>query len=100
MGLAILPSRLKDELEILSDYILTGTIDAIRNDSAVEKHFEWVSEWISNYEDINQENVMDILKRETGNVFVKVLEDSGVYKCTVDGRDAFKRFIKTLGTQS
>ena len=100
MGLAILPSRLKDELEILSDYILTGTIDAIRNDSAVEKHFEWVNEWISNYEDINQENVMDILKRETGNVFVKVLEDSGVYKCTVDGRDAFKRFIKTLGTQS
>jgi len=97
IGLAILPARLKDELEILSDYILSGTIAEIRNDSAVEKHFEWVNEWISNYKDINEENIMDILKRETGNVFVKVLEDSGVYKYTPEGREAFKRFIKTLG---
>ncbi|SEW03469.1 UDP-glucose--hexose-1-phosphate uridylyltransferase [[Clostridium] fimetarium] len=96
MGLAILPSRLKDELEILSDYILGGNISEIRNDSAVEKHYEWVNEWISNYNDLNEENIMDILKRETGNVFVKVLEDAGVYKCTPEGREAFRRFIKTL----
>jgi len=96
MGLAILPSRLKDELEILSDYILSGNIAEIRNDSAVEKHFEWVNEWISNYKEINEDNIMDILKKETGNVFVKVLEDAGVYKCTSEGREAFKRFIKTL----
>jgi len=96
MGLAILPSRLKDELEILSDYILGGNISEIRNDSAVEKHYEWVNEWISSYNDLNEENIMDILKRETGNVFVKVLEDAGVYKCTLEGREAFRRFIKTL----
>ena len=96
MGLAILPSRLKDELEILSDYILGGNISEIRNDSAVEKHYEWVNEWISSYNDLNEENIMDILKRETGNVFVKVLEDAGVYKCTPEGREAFRRFIKTL----
>ena len=96
MGLAILPSRLKDELEILSDYILSGNIAEIRNDSAVEKHFEWVNEWISDYKEINEDNIMDILKKETGNVFVKVLEDAGVYKCTSEGREAFKRFIKTL----
>lgn len=34
MGLAILPSRLKDELEVLSNYILSGTIEEIKNDSS------------------------------------------------------------------
>jgi len=96
MGLAILPSRLKVELEILSDYILGGNIAEIRNDSAVEKHYDWVNEWISNYKELNEENIMDILKKETGNVFVKVLEDAGVYKCTPAGKVAFRRFIKSL----
>ena len=39
---------------------------------------------------------MDILLRETGEVFVKVLEDAGVYKCTEEGRKAFMRFIDSL----
>lgn len=39
---------------------------------------------------------MDILKKEIGNVFVKVLEDAGVYKCTEEGRQAFMRFVQTL----
>ena len=38
----------------------------------------------------------DILKEEIGEVFVKVLEDAGVYKCTEEGRKAFERFINTL----
>ena len=38
----------------------------------------------------------DILKKEIGNVFVEVLEDAGVYKCTEEGREAFMRFVKTL----
>ena len=39
---------------------------------------------------------MDILKEEIGQVFVKVLEDAGVYKCTEEGRKAFQRFIEIL----
>ena len=39
---------------------------------------------------------MDILKEEIGKVFVGVLEDAGVYKCTKEGREAFARFLKTL----
>ena len=39
---------------------------------------------------------MDILKEEVGQVFVKVLEDAGVYKCTPEGRAAFRRFIQAL----
>ena len=39
---------------------------------------------------------MDILQEEVGQVFVHVLEDAGVYKCTPEGREAFRRFIKAL----
>ena len=48
------------------------------------------------YPDINDSNVMDILKEEIGQVFVGVLEDAGVYKCTEEGRAAFDRFIAVL----
>lgn len=97
MGLAILPARLIEELELLAGYILNGNTEEIKNDSSVEKHYNWVNEWISDYNDISEENIMDILKKETGNVFVKVLEDSGVFKCTPEGREAFGRFTQTLG---
>ena len=45
---------------------------------------------------ILQENVWNILEKEVGEVFVKVLEDAGVYKCTEEGRKAFMRFVNTL----
>ena len=43
-----------------------------------------------------QENAEDILKEEIGQVFVKVLEDAGVYKYNEEGRKAFDRFIAVL----
>ena len=42
------------------------------------------------------ENVEEILKKEIGIVFKKVLEHAGVYKCTEEGRTAFMRFIDSL----
>ena len=68
----------------------------IRADEALEKHADWVDEFMKNYQDINKDNVMDILKEEVGKVFVHVLEDAGVYKCTAEGREAFERFINIL----
>ena len=46
--------------------------------------------------DLQKGNVMEILEKEVGIVFTNVLEDAGVYKCTEEGRIAFKRFIETL----
>lgn len=94
MGLAVLPSRLKDELALLADYIVEGK--DIRSNEVLEKHADWVEEFRENYADINRDNVMDILKAEVGKVFVGVLEDAGVYKCTPEGREAFDRFIATI----
>ena len=94
MGLAVLPSRLKEEIELLAEYIIEGK--DIRSNEKIEKHADWVETFKSQYGSITKENVVDILKKEIGNVFVKVLEDAGVYKCTEEGRQAFMRFVQTL----
>ena len=94
MGLAVLPARLKEELEILADYIVEGK--EITSNEKIEKHAEWVKTFLPKYENVTKENIMDILQEEVGKVFVHVLEDAGVYKCTEEGRTAFRRFISTL----
>lgn len=94
MGLAVLPARLKDEIELLKEYILEGK--EIRSNEKIEKHADWVEEFLPRYEEINADNIEEILQQEIGKVFVHVLEDAGVYKCTEEGREAFMRFIQTL----
>ncbi len=94
MGLAVLPSRLKEELETLAEYIVEGK--DISENEMIEKHSKWVEKFLPKYDTITKENVMDILKEEVGIVFTKVLEDAGVYKCTEEGRTAFARFLNTL----
>lgn len=94
MGLAVLPARLKEEMEILADYLVDGK--DIRSNEKIEKHADWAEAFLPKYDGINRENVMDVLKEEIGITFTHVLEDAGVYKCTEEGRHAFLRFIDTL----
>ncbi|MBQ6890051.1 MAG: UDP-glucose--hexose-1-phosphate uridylyltransferase [Oscillospiraceae bacterium] len=88
MGLAVLPSRLKDELAqveeaILMDEPLTGDL---------EKHAQWVADMKARCT-FTPENTGMILKMEVGKIFTKVLEHAGVYKRNPDGAAAFDRFI-------
>ena len=94
MGLAVLPARLKEELEILADYLVNKK--DIRSNEKIEKHAEWAEQFLPKYDHITEENVMDILKKEVGITFTHVLEDAGVYKCTPEGREAFLRFVAEL----
>ena len=94
MGLAVLPSRLKEEMEILSDYIVDGK--DIRSNEKIEKHADWVDEFRPKYPVLNAGNVDAVLKEEIGIVFKKVLEDAGVFKRDVKGQAAFDRFTGTL----
>jgi UDPglucose--hexose-1-phosphate uridylyltransferase len=94
MGLAVLPARLKNELELLQTFILEGR--DIRADETLAKHADWVDEFLPLYSDINADNIGHILQQEVGKVFCQVLEDAGVYKCTEEGREAFRRFIAVL----
>ena len=97
MGLAVLPARLKEELELLEEYILEGK--DIASNEKIEKHAAWAAEFLPKYKDINKENVHEILQKEVGIVFTHVLEDAGVYKCTPEGREAFMRFIESHNIQ-
>ena len=90
MGLAVLPSRLKDELAALRDAILNGA--DIAADPVLSKHAPWVAELKKQFT-FTPENTADILRRETGKVFAGVLEDAGVYKRTPEGKSAFLDFI-------
>ena len=94
MGLAVLPARLREELELLKEYILEKK--DISSNEKIKKHADWVAEFLPQYASVTEENITEILHAEVGKVFVKVLEDAGVYKCTPEGRAAFMRFLNTL----
>lgn len=94
MGLAVLPARLKQEMEILADAILNKK--DLRADETIAKHADWALEFLPKYEKIDHENIMDILHEEIGLVFSQVLEDAGVYKQTEEGQKALDRFIASL----
>lgn len=94
MGLAVLPARLKGEMELLKEYILSGK--DISGNEVLAKHAGWVSGFLPDYPSVTKDNIDGILEEEIGKVFVQVLEDAGVYKCTEEGRKAFMKFINTL----
>ena len=97
MGLAVLPARLKKEMALLEQYILEK--QDVRSNPQIEKHADWVEGFLPKYPSVTAENVDEILKKEVGLVFEKVLEDAGVYKFTPEGREAFARFLHAAGFQ-
>ncbi len=94
MGLAVLPARLKEEMARLGEFIVQGK--DIRSDEQLAKHADWVEEFMPAYDQVTEENVEQILQKEIGIVFKKVLEHAGVYKNTEDGDAAFERFVNAL----
>ena len=93
MGLAVLPSRLDRELALLKDAILQNR--DLRADESLQKHAGWAEELKTRHA-FTPENAEEILRQEVGAVFMQVLEDAGVYKCTPEGRRAFLRFVQSV----
>jgi UDPglucose--hexose-1-phosphate uridylyltransferase len=100
MGLAVLPSRLKKEMEEMAPMVAAGDVAAIRADENLLKHADWVEKFLSEYQAagkaVTSDNVWEVLQQEIGKVFCQVLEDAGVYKFTEEGQAAFHRFIEAL----
>ena len=94
MGLAVLPARLKEEMALLKEAILTGA--DLRTDQVLAKHGDWVEEFKPKYAQIDASNIDQIIQEEIGLVFMEVLEDAGVYKRTPEGQEAFDRFVTSL----
>ena len=94
MGLAVLPSRLKGEMEALAQAILAGA--DLSASAATAKHAAWYAAWKDQAPALTAENIMDVLKEQIGQTFRKVLLDAGVYKRDAQGQAGLDRFLKTL----
>lgn len=93
MGLAVLPARLKEEMDLLASCLTEGR--PIASCERIAKHASWVESFADRYE-WTPETVQSVLQQEIGKTFEGVLEDAGVYKCDEVGRTAFLRFIQTV----
>ena len=95
MGLAVLPSRLKQELFDLAD-ALVARVPTAEYPEALQKHAPWAEEILAKHPDLNGDNVHLILQDEVGHVFAEVLADAGVYKLDEAGRAGFVRFLASV----
>ena len=93
MGLAVLPARLKEELHAVTEALVRGA--DLRADERTEKHADWAEGFADQYE-ITAENAFEIVQKETGLVFAKVLEHAGVYQRNDSGKAAFLRFLEQV----
>jgi UDPglucose--hexose-1-phosphate uridylyltransferase len=105
MGLAVLPGRLKDELEAIAS-LLTPEATEKASDlrSAGHKlahHAEWADRLVQKYGSLlSQNEAADIVRSETGDKFLDVLKDAGVFKRTDEGAKAFRTFLEASGLKS
>ena len=95
MGLAVLPSRLKQELFDLAD-LLTAHVPTADYPEALQKHAAWAEEILARHPELNADTVHLILQDEVGHVFAEVLTDAGVYKLDEAGRAGFVRFLESV----
>ena len=92
MGLAILPPRLKEEVEQVAAYLVGEDV------SVADYHQEWADELKENHPYLRDKvQALEIVQESVGNIFARVLEDAGVYKQTEEGQAAFMRFVEQVG---
>lgn len=93
MGLAILPPRLKSALQEVQKFLLDEPADV------PEIHLKWAKSLKKGQSDLSVDEAKTIVEEAVGDVFVRVLEDAGVFKTDEKGQEAFKRFISHLESE-
>lgn len=102
MGLAILPGRLKEELDLVADIlsgddqlhasVVEGEVPALTN------HLEWITALIKEHgTQWSKDEAIKLIQHQVGEKFVEILGHAGVYKRTEAGQQAFKSFLQHLG---
>lgn len=104
MGLAVLPGRLKQELEQIARYLTPdapGHVSELLDEGhALKQHGDWAVQLVEKYGNANKaDEAVAIVQSETGDKFLHVLEDAGVYKRTEQGLAGFERFLKSMQLQ-
>ena len=99
MGLAVLPGRLEKELDIIAN-ILCGEIsynrEKAQNNEEINKHIPWIEKMLSENLSLNYLEAKELIKKEVGIIFSRVLEDAGVFKRNEKGQEGFNKFLNKV----
>ena len=99
MGLAVLPGRLEKELDIIAN-ILCGEIsynrEKVQNNEEINKHIPWIEKMLSENLSLNYLEAKELIKKEVGIIFSRVLEDAGVFKRNEKGQEGFNKFLNKV----
>lgn len=101
MGLAVLPGRLKSEMEELDQLFMSTrsvseTLEIMKENSDLQKHITWVKENFTDDMLKNEYFLDELVKNKVGETFEKVLEDCGVFKINEIGRKGFLSFLSKI----
>ncbi|WP_028829518.1 UDP-glucose--hexose-1-phosphate uridylyltransferase [Proteocatella sphenisci] len=94
MGLAVLPSRLKEEIALLAEALVKN--EDISKNEKISHHSQWASDIVQRHSNINLDNVDQILREEIGKTFATILSHAGVFKRNPAGSKAFDDFLNSL----
>ncbi|MBP9478409.1 MAG: galactose-1-phosphate uridylyltransferase, partial [Sebaldella sp.] len=97
MGLAVLPGRLKEEMNIIKEYLFSkNSLELIEKDKNVSKHLDWCKKFVLINKDITSQNIDQIINTAIGSTFSHVLKDCGVFKDDIAGKNGFYNFIQYI----
>lgn len=95
MGLAVLPGRLKSEMEAVARAVLEGR--DLSADESARMHAAWYGRMQSEAPaDISEDNAGEVLRGYIGRSFAEILRHAGVFSQDELGQAAFQRFIEQL----
>ncbi|MEC0176136.1 UDP-glucose--hexose-1-phosphate uridylyltransferase [Paenibacillus favisporus] len=102
MGLAILPGRLKEELDQVADILSgnRGLYEALLQDDnhPLQVHKPWITRLVEEQGmERDKSAAEEWVREEVGRIFVEILGHAGVYKRTEAGQQAFRRFLASMG---
>lgn len=98
MGLAILPGRLKTELDSIAR-ILSGDSSVKAAFAAGElpelaAHKDWINELTRKHgTGLSKDQAESLLQDEVGRKFAEILGHAGVYKRTPEGQEGIRKFV-------
>ena len=96
LGLAVLPARLRDEMNLLKQFMFKKDLEGIYSNEILNKLGHFARRILDENQFSSEEEIEAKLYDEIGYVFMKVLENCGVYKKDNDGEKAFQRFIEVI----
>ena len=97
MGLAILPGRLLEELDLIQKYLFLDifTSDLIEKYPELQKHQNWIEHLRFSLKDKNIDLKQE-LRNQVAEKFIEVLDNCGVFKQEEKSLQYFYEFVESV----